>query len=102
MQKLLGIKNEKKLSFNNHVDEICKRVGQKLNPLSRDLHELTNAACLLNAFFLSQCSYCPLVWMFHSRGKNNKINRLHERCLRIINSGKKYTLIELLQNDNSV
>ena len=34
---------------------------------------------LLNAFFLSQFSCCPLVWMFHSRGKNNKINRLHER-----------------------
>ena len=45
---------------------------------------------LLNAFFLSQLSYCPLV---HSCGKNNKI---------IIYSDKKYTFIELLGKDNSV
>ena len=32
------------------------------------------------AFFLSQFGYCLLVWLFHSRGKNNKINRLQERC----------------------
>ena len=25
----------------------------------------------------------PLIWMFHSRGLNNKINRIHERALKI-------------------
>ena len=32
----------------------------------------------------SQFNYCPLVWMFHNRTINNKINRLHERALRIV------------------
>ena len=32
----------------------------------------------------SQFNYYPLIWMFHSRTLNNKINRLHERALRII------------------
>ena len=36
------------------------------------------------AFFRSQFSYCPLVWMRHSRNLSNKINRLHERHLRIV------------------
>ena len=40
--------------------------------------------------------------MFHGRGKNKKINRLHERCLRIIYNDKKSTFIELLEKDNSV
>ena len=34
--------------------------------------------------------------MFHSRGRNTKINRIHERCLRIIYNDKKSTFYELL------
>ena len=32
----------------------------------------------------SQFKYYPIAWMFHSRRTNNKINRLHERALRIV------------------
>ena len=64
--------------------------------------DLSKRRILLNAFFISQFSYCPLVWMFHSRGKNNKINRIHERCLRIIYNDKKSTFYELLEKDGSV
>ena len=38
---------------------------------------------LFNVFFQSQFSYCPLVWMCQSRTLNNKIKRLHERCLTL-------------------
>ena len=34
-KKLLGIKIDNGLNFNTHVDEICKKAGQKLNALSR-------------------------------------------------------------------
>ena len=37
----------------------------------------------MRAFVTSQFQYCPLVWMFYNRKMNNKINRLHERALRI-------------------
>ena len=40
--------------------------------------------------------------MCHSRALNNKINRLHERCLRIIYNDKTSTFKELLEKDNSV
>ena len=50
----------------------------------------------------AQFSYCPVIWMFHSRSLNNKINRLHERSLRIIYNDKHSTLEELLANNNSV
>ena len=45
----------------------------------------------MNAFFNSQFNYCPVIWMYHSRVLNNKINRLHERCLRIIYNDKTYS-----------
>ena len=43
---------------------------------------------LMNAFFTSQISYCPLVWMCHSCDNNNKINR-YDSCLRLIYSDKQ-------------
>ena len=38
----------------------------------------------------------------HSRTNNRKINRLHERCLRIKYNDKQSSFIKLLEKDNSV
>ena len=53
--KLLVIKMNNKLNFNTHVDEICKKAGQKLNVLSRvtPYMNLPKRRILLNAFFIS-------------------------------------------------
>ena len=40
--------------------------------------------------------------MCHSRTMNNKINRLHERCLRIVYSDKTSSFENLLERDGSV
>ena len=56
----------------------------------------------MNSFFTSQFSYCPLIWMCHSRTVNNKINKLHKRCLQIIYNDKKFSFKELLETDKSV
>ena len=37
----------------------------------------------LSAFLKSQFLNCRLRWMFYSRTVNSKINRIHEKCLRI-------------------
>ena len=67
------------------------------------LHELTKMAHVVQCVsFLSQFSYRPLVWMFHSRGKNDQINQLHETCLRIIYNDKKSIFTGLIEKDNSV
>ena len=63
---------------------------------------IAKKSILMNTFFKSQFSYCPLVWMCHSRANNSKINRLHERCLRIIYSDKQSSFEELLEKDSSV
>ena len=56
---------------------------------------------LFKAFFESQFKYCPLTWMFHSRNTNNKINRLHERALRIVYNDYKSSFENLLETDGS-
>ena len=60
---------------------------------------LNKRKMLLRAFIESQSSYCPLIWMFHSRTLNNKINRLHEKALRIVYGDNKSKFDELLGKD---
>ena len=55
----------------------------------------------MKAFIMSQFSYCPLVWMCHSRTLNNKINKLHERPLRLFYEDRQSTFEELLNIDKS-
>ena len=40
--------------------------------------------------------------MFHNRTLNNKINKLHERALRLVYDNGNLTFQELLQMDNSM
>ena len=56
----------------------------------------------MKALIESQCNYCPLVWMFHSRTLNNRINRLHERALRLVYKNDQSSFEELLNKDNSL
>ena len=56
---------------------------------------------LLKAFIESQFSYCPLILTFHSRTLNNKINRLHEKAIRITYGDYKSKFDKLLEKDCS-
>ena len=83
VKKLLGIHINYNLKFDTHADTICKNAHRKLTALSgiTNYIELAKRRILMNAFFKAQFNYYPIIWMFHSRSLNNKINRLHVRCL---------------------
>ena len=57
---------------------------------------------ILNPFFNSRFGYCPLILMFDGRMANNKINKLHERYLRIIYSENFSSYEEILEEDGFV
>ena len=85
-KKLLGVKFDSNLSFENNVTSLCKKASQKLHALARISHymDLNKRRNLMEAFITSQFSYCLLIWMFQSRSLNNKINRIHERALTLV------------------
>ena len=101
--KLLGVIIDNKLSFEEHILKICKKVSLKLHALSRISHFLSThkLKVLMKSFIESQFGYCPLAWMFHSRGLNNRINKLHERALKILYKDSELSFEELLKLDNS-
>ena len=101
--KLLGITIDSQLTFNEHVSKLCKKTSQKLHALARIARYIDEdkLRILMKAFIESQFGYCPLIWMFHSRTLNNRINNLHERALRIVYKNKHLSFEELLRKDNS-
>ena len=103
-EKLLGVKFDKKLTFDDHISDICKKAGRKISALVRvtPYMEIAKKRILMKAFFTSQFNYCPWVWMGHSHTNNNKIKRLHEICLRIVYNDKQSSSNKLLKKDGSV
>ena len=91
-EKLLRIKVDSRLNFNEHLDGIIKKASRLINALSRitPFMNISKRHIFMNSFFNWQFIYCHLVWMFHSRLVNNKINHLHERVLRIVHSDLRH------------
>jgi hypothetical protein len=103
-EKLLGMTVDKNLNFNEHIRGLCKKVNQKVSALARIVGILPfhKRHIILKTFIESQFSYCPLVWMFCSRTMNNKINRIHERALRLVYQDYVTPFDDLLIKDNSL
>ena len=102
--KLLGVTVNNKLSFEPHLDLVCKKVSQNLHALARVSKFISKKKprVIIKTFIMSQFSCRPLVWMCHSRTLNNKTNILHERALRLVYDDKQSTFEELLNIDKSV
>ena len=102
--ELLGVTIDNKLNFNEHVRNLIKKGNQKLCALARISKFLCEdkLKLIMRTFIESQFNYCPLIWMFHSRILNEKINKLHERALRLVYKDDTLTFQQLLQKDNSV
>ena len=102
--KLLGVNIDINLKFDEHVNSICQKVGQKLHALARisPYMSIDKRKQIMSAFIDSQFGYCPLIWMMHSRSTNNKINRLHERALRITYNEKVLSFDALLEKSGTV
>jgi len=97
-QKLLGVTIDNEMKFDSHIANICSKVGRKISALARVCGFLSEdkKLVLLNSFINSQFSYCPLIWMMHSRTSNNMINHLQERALRLVYNDYLLSFDELL------
>ena len=91
------------MKFDLHIDKKCKEVGRKVSALSRLYNCLTRQQkkTALEAYINSQFNYGSALWMFCSRKSNNKINRVHERALRIAFDDYTSTFKDLLDKCGS-
>ena len=103
-EKLLGVVIDKQLNSETHISKLCQKAGNKLFALARisKYMDSDKLRILMRCFVISQFQYCPLAWMFHSRHLNNKIDKIHERALRIAYKDYESSFNTLLERDTSV
>ena len=103
--KLLGAHIEGRLDFDYHVSQVCKKASKKIYALSSvcKYMDQNKQRMFIKAFIISKFSYCPLVWIFHSRNTENRVNKIHGRALRLVYDDSPYlSFDEMLIKDKSV
>ena len=102
--KLLGIAIDNQLKCDNHIKNMSKEAGKKINALARIAPYLNENKwkLLMKTFVLTFFNYCLLVWMYCSRKNNKLINTIHERALRIAYNDFSSNFEQLLLKDNTV
>ena len=78
-EKMLGVKIDYKLNFDEQVKTLCSKANNKLRALATTTPYMSveQKKILMNSFFNAQFNYCLLLWMLHSRRNNNIIRNLH-------------------------
>ena len=102
--KLLVIYIDNRLNFDYHISQLCKKTGKTMHALTRVFIyvDISQRKLIANAF-MSWFSYCPLIWMFHDQTMEHRINRIHERTLRLIYSNQhQITFKGLLEKSKTV
>ena len=103
-ETFFGIKIDNKLTLEELVEGLCKKASQKVSAVSRisSLMRFKQRKRIVILFTTSHFSHYPLVWMFHSRRLNNRIDHIHERALKIIYQDYNSSFKELLRKDSSL
>ena len=97
--KLLGVDIDFKLSFENHISNVCKKAAKQLNVLKRIGKNLSrlNKLSIFHTFILSNFNFCPLTWHFSSDGNTKKMGKVQERALRFVYEDFSSSYEDILQ-----
>ena len=100
--KCFRIKIDNKLTLEEHVEGLCKKASQKVSAVARisSLMRFEQRKRIVDLFITSHFSYYPLIWMFHSRHLNNRIDHIHERALKIIYQDYNSSFKKLLRKED--
>ena len=94
--QFFGNKIDNKLTLKDHVEGLCKKASQKVIAAARlsSLMRFEQRKRIVNLLITSHFFHCPLVWMFHRRRLNNRIDHIHESALKLFIK----IIISLLKN----
>ena len=85
-QGSMGAQIDDQLNFNLHISNIFRSAANQLNALIRlkRFPAFEEKKTLINSYFYSNFSYCPLVWMFSSAKSLKKVASLQKIALRFL------------------
>ena len=73
-EKLLEVFFDSNFTYEYQINRICRKTSQKLHAFSKISKYISGdkKRLLFKPFIVSQFNYCPIVWIGHGRGLNNK------------------------------
>ena len=85
-QKILGVTIDQKLSFDDHIDELCNKLSQRIAVLSKIkwFLPLEQRKTFYNAMIKQTILYACNVWSACSIGNLQRVFRPQKRSARII------------------
>ena len=101
---LLGITIDNKLTFEAHIENLCKKATYKLWALQRIRKFITamQAKALASSFVNTQFNYCAIVWMFCSRKSKFRLENIHKRVLRVVYNECEKNYKDLLADHDEI
>ena len=102
--KLLYIHIDRNLTFDTHVNEICKKASKQINILSRLAHKLnvSSKSRILECFTLSNFKYCSTVYYSCSLKSARKIELLHKGAIQFVLCDYESDYLHLLVKANRI
>ena len=84
--KVLGVHIDENLTWDKHIDVVAKKVSSGISAI-RKLKEFVNQDTLVsvyNALLRPHFEYCSVVWDTLGIGLSDRLQRLQNRCARVI------------------
>ena len=100
---LLGITIDERLTFKDHISNVCRTANFKLHALRRIRSYISEekAKILGDAFINSHFNYAAIIWMFCRKTLYKKIEKIHHKTLQVVyNSHESY--LEILNKHDEV
>ncbi len=93
--KALGVKIDQFVTWDSHINQISKKISFGISAM-KDIKDFTNSDTLKSVYYglvQPHFDYCCEVWNSNNRGQSERLQKLHNRCARILirveNRGRK-------------
>mgnify|MGYP002716484922 CR=1 FL=1 len=88
----LGLAINKHLSWNDHINNICKKAYGSLHSLYRLKHFLPEPvkASLVQTLVISHLDYCDTVYIDLTEVQSKRIQRIQNACVRFVHNARRY------------
>ena len=100
---LLGVTIDYKLSFEEHVSNLCQKASAQLSTLKRlgvfMSHQTRET--MVQSFILEYFNYCPSMWYFTSAKQINKMEKIQQRAFTFITNDYSSSYKKLLNDSNT-
>ena len=83
--RLLGVNIDNHVTFSKHISETCEKASSKIAVTTRFCNLLSTRVKLkiYKSFMLPNLTYCHTVWHFCREPDSRKIERVHEKALKV-------------------